>query len=873
MPVGEFLKNKLIETVLNKKILPFVSKPGRYLGNELNIIRKEDQQTDVSVALAFPDIYEIGMSFIGFEILYHILNKLDAIRAERVYLPWTDMQAMMQEEKLPLYSLESFTPLKDFDIIGFTLQYELTYSNVLQMLHLSDIPIMAFDRSNTDPIVLGGGPCSSNPEPMSDFFDAYLIGDGEQAFTEICELIRQLKKAKAVRSEILEKLVGISGVYVPGLYKAVYDESNCFAFIQPKSINAPLPIVTRIEPVLKEENYPTEPIVPILEVTHDRLALEVMRGCTEGCRYCSAGMIYRPVREREPQAIVRQSIAGIKNSGFNEVSFLSLSISDYSKLNELMIAEKNSLKCKYVNVSLPSMRLDSFSEEIARFVSSVRKSGFTFAPEAGSERLRRVINKNISNAEIFDAVKTALRNGWKLLKFYFMIGLPTEKEEDIHAIADLIEKVSELSRSFGQIRFNLSISPFSPKPHTPFQWEEQNTRKTLYDKVQILRMRLRHLMHVNINWRDPEISALECVLGRADRRMGKAIYIAWQNGAKLDGWLEYFKFDIWEKAISEAGLSMETLRSEFDIDSTLPWDHIDKGITKKFLRRERDKAYKEENTADCTDGHCHACGIQRKELFDHLLDCKINEVVNHSRENRRIEALSNNKVNDIHSQTCRKFRVCYSKIDYGRYISHLDLIRLFERTCRRANIPVLYSQGFNPHPKFSFAPPLTLGFSSESEYLDIEIEENFNGDLKELFNAHLPEGIRINDVKEISPPVESLDSAIQFAEYEVELPDRSVNHSEFEKELKSFLKREEIIVQRKTKGKIRTINIRPYIKSIRFKDDKLHISTEKINQRTARVGEILENLFPDRNQLISSVHRKRQLVSFNGKKLTPLDVV
>ena len=725
--MGGLLKNTLIETILNKKILPFVSKPGRYIGNELNIIRKGDKPTDVSVALAFPDIYEIGMSFIGFEILYHVLNKHNTIRAERVYLPWTDMQDRMKKEKLPLYSLESFTPVKDFDLIGFTLQYELTYTNVLQMLHLSEVPIFASERSDDDPIVLGGGPCSSNPEPMSDFFDAYLIGDGEQAFVEICKVVSQLKKSNMRRPEILEKIVGIRGVYMPGLYEVTYDDSKHFASIEPKTAKAPLPIVTRIEPELKEDNYPTEPIVPIIEVTHDRLALEVMRGCTEGCRYCSAGMIYRPVREREPQSVVRQSNAGIESSGFDEVSFLSLSISDYSKLNELMIAEKESLGGSYVNVSLPSMRLDSFSEEIAQFVSSVRKSGFTFAPEAGSERLRRAINKNICDADIFEAVETALRNGWKLLKFYFMIGLPTETKEDIHAIADLVEKVSSLSKSYGRIRFNISISPFSPKPHTPFQWEEQNTKENLFDKVKILRTRLSHLKHVNLNWRDPEISALECVLGRADRRMGKAIYKAWQNGAQLDSWMEFFKFDIWENAICETGLSMETLRTEFDADLPLPWDHIDKGVTKKFLKCERDKAYKNENTVDCTDDSCHTCGIQRKELFGHLYDCKVNEVIKHSKDGRSVKADSNqtNKV-EKQSQSGRKFRMCYNKISYGRYISHLDLIRVFERTCRRARIPVLYSEGFNPHPKFSFAPPLTLGFSSESEYLDMEIEENFN---------------------------------------------------------------------------------------------------------------------------------------------------
>ncbi|MEJ2052533.1 MAG: TIGR03960 family B12-binding radical SAM protein [Calditrichaceae bacterium] len=868
------MKNNKLENILVNKILPFVSKPGRYIGNELNVIPKGGQQTEVSAALAFPEIYEIGMSYIGFEILYHVLNMNKHIAAERVFLPWIDMQDKMENEGVPLYSLETFTPLKEFDLIGFTLQYELTYTNVLQMLYLGHIPVFSGERTDNDPIILGGGPCAGNPEPMSDFIDAYLIGDGETAFIEICNTVAGLKKSKASRIEKLKSLAKIDGVYVPSLYDVYYDDSDKFKAIKSKDQSASLPVITRIEPELRQEFYPFEPIVPILEVTHDRLALEVMRGCTEGCRYCSAGMIYRPVRERSPEDIVKQSKAGIESSGYDEVSFLSLSISDYSQLSELMAAEKASLQDKYVNVSLPSMRLDNFNEDIARFVSSVRKSGFTFAPEAGSERLRKVINKNIKDSDIFNALETALGYGWKQIKFYFMIGLPTETKEDIHAIADLIERVSVKSKSYGYIRFNISISPFSPKAHTPFQWEAQDTREILIEKVNILRTRLRRLKNVNLNWRNPDISTLECVLGRGDRRMGKAIHYAWKHGAQLDGWMEHFNFDTWKNAINDAGISIDDLRDKFDKSAALPWDHIDKGVSKSFLLRENTKAYNNESTLDCSDDVCHVCGIQRKSIFGHLTECRKNNINKHP-ENDKPEIIEDeNTVNkELRPVKNQKFRMCYTKTGYARFISHLDLIRVFERTCRRAEIPVAYSEGFNPRPKFSFAPPLSLGYSSESEYMDVEIKQGFSGELKEKLNAHLPEGIFINNIKEISGSIESLNEAIKYADYEIQIQDRPLDGMEFKKDLKSFLEKDEIIVQRRVKGKIKSINIRPFISSINHKKDTLHISTKSVDRRTVRINEILECLFTDGGSLISSVHRKRQIVNLNGEKLSPLDVV
>jgi radical SAM family uncharacterized protein/radical SAM-linked protein len=873
------LKNNEIQKILNNSILPFVSKPGRYVGNELNIIHKGDQQVECRIALAFPEVYEIGMSYIGFQILYHTLNKENTLWAERVYLPWKDMEERMRKFDLPLYSLESFTPLYEFDVIGFTLQYELTYTNILNILDLGQVPVYAKDRKKHDPIIIGGGPCTCNPEPMSAFFDVFLIGDGEEAFTEICNIIREAKLNGISRVEILEKLQQIRGVYVPSLYSEAYDSEGRFAGLRPVHKKVPEVIKTRIVSELKPGNYPDQPIVPIIETTHDRLALEVMRGCAEGCRYCNAGMIYRPVRERTPEDIVSQSRKSIENTGFDEVSFLSLSISDYSQLSELMIAEKESLEGKYVNVSLPSMRIDSFRDEIAKFVSSVRKSGFTFAPEAGSERLRRVINKNVTDEELLSSVQIALENGWKLLKFYFMIGLPTETKEDIETIADLVERVVKMSREYGRINFNVSISPFSPKAHTPFQWEKQEDREILLEKVDILKKRLRHLKNIKMNWRDPDVSALECVLGRADRRMADAIYLAWQRGALLDGWSEQFNFDRWNQAIDDTGLNFNEWLDEIPEHQILPWDHIDKGITKKFLLKERQKAHTETITLDCKDNNCVACGIQRKGGFAELADCFLKENQQKTAEKTAqaepIEPDHQPEQKQSDQIQYKRYRLQYEKLDYARFISHLDLIRVFERAFRKAVIPLRYTEGFNPHPKLSFAPPLSLGHTSEAEYVDVDVIGTIDENLSTLLNPNLPAGLRITGEKEITGSVDSLNEAIRYAHYEVDCSALSLEFSEFDQNLKRFLSREKIEISRTTKGKMRTIDIRPNIHTIDRNGSRLLIKTKIFDSRSVRIDEILENILdPDliKNNAVS-VHRKYQLVSDNGVQKTPIDIL
>ncbi|HIU31962.1 MAG TPA: TIGR03960 family B12-binding radical SAM protein [Candidatus Caccousia avistercoris] len=595
-----------------EKIWMKVQKPGRYTGGELNSVVKDKSGVDVRFAFCFPDIYEVGMSHLGMKILYSLLNKMEGVWCERVFAPWTDMEAMMREAGIPLYGLESGDPVSDFDIIGFTLQYELSYSNVLNMLELSGIPLLARDRRGLSQLVVAGGPCACNPEPLADFVDIFFIGEGEEVDCELVELYRRHKSRNSSKEEFLREAAQIPGVYVPSLYQVEYGEDGLISGVHPLE-GAPAKVTKRLMLDMDRSYFPESFVVPYIEIVHNRAVAEVFRGCIRGCRFCQAGFLYRPVREKSPQVVDRQCRALCESTGYDEISLSSLSTSDYSQLNPLLDQLLTWTKEEKTGVSLPSLRVDNFSTELMDKISSVRRSGLTFAPEAGTQRLRDVINKNVTEEELLKTAATAFAGGWNSIKLYFMIGLPTETMEDVAGIAQLGQKVVDAfyanpGRKKGKgVSVTLSASAFVPKAFTPFQWEPQ-------DSIEMLRAKQKHLVasvttkKIDCNYHDADTSFMEAVFARGDRRLGPVLLKAHQLGCKFDGWNDYFSLKRWLAAFDACGVSPEFYANRRrDFGEILPWDHIDYGVTKDFFRQECQRAYQAAVTPNCRE-KCSACG-------------------------------------------------------------------------------------------------------------------------------------------------------------------------------------------------------------------------------------------------------------------------
>ncbi len=774
-----------------------IEKPARYMGGEAGTVRKE--RAEVRFVLAFPDVYEVGMSHLGLQILYSILNGVDWIAAERVYAPWPDMEDMLRGASSPLATLESSTPLGSADILGFTLQHELCFTNILNMLQLSGIPLAASDRKEGFPLILGGGPCALNPEPLADFFDAFLLGDGEEAVLEIAETYRTWKSRQETKFELLCRLSEIEGVYVPSLFQVGYRENGSIAEI--KSLRKGYEKVSRrIVADLQEVPYPTRPVIPFLKTVHDRVSMEIARGCTCGCRFCQAGFIYRPVRERTPEQVLDTINATLGNSGYDEVSLLSLSTADYSCIAPLLKSLMERYKDEKVAVSLPSLRVGTITREMVEEIRKVRKTGFTLAPEAGSDRLRQVINKAISEEDLLRNAFDIYSAGWRLIKLYFMIGLPGETMDDVKGIVELSSKVKREGKKAGcGGDVNVSVGSFVPKPHTPFQWEAQISYEEILEKQQLLRGELKK-KKLNFKWQDAPLSVLEGVFARGDRRLGAVLVKARELGCRFDGWGEHFDFRKWQDAFAAAGIDPLFYHRRREFDEILPWDHLDCGVTREFLYGEWVKSRQGLMTDDCRCGKCTGCGVCDFRIVKmRLCECQGDLSTSHSAAKRNIE--------DIKSEESERIRIRYSKVGPMRLLSHLELLNLFSRAVKRAGIPIRHSMGFHPHPKFSFATALSVGVESFAEYFDMEIEAGYGASrVRQNLNSTLPEGVEILEAVEIPLRSDSLSTIMEKIRYRVTLPEGLLE--DLPARADAFLAMRTFVHRREKQSKIVEIDLR-----------------------------------------------------------------
>ena len=605
---------------LDDEILLNIEKPARYIGNEVNSVMKEKDEIDIRFAMCFPDVYEIGMSHLGIQILYDMFNRREDVWCERVYSPWTDLDKVMREKKIPLFALESQDPIKDFDFLGITIQYEMCYTNILQILDLSQIPLHSADRTEEDPIVIGGGPYTYNPEPLAEFFDLFYIGEGETVYDELLDWYKACKKESKSRLEFLEGAAGIEGIYVPQFYKAEYHEDGTLASFCPINPHAPKRIKKQIVMDVTDAAYPMAPVVPFIKATQDRVVLEIQRGCIRGCRFCQAGMLYRPTRERDIKTLKTYAKTMLKNTGHEEISLSSLSSSDYSALEELVNFLIEEFQGKGINISLPSLRIDAFSLDVMSKVQDIRKSSLTFAPEAGSQRMRNVINKGLTEEDILEGAGQAFEGGWSKVKLYFMLGLPTETEEDMKEIARLSDRVARRyyeipkEQRHGKCQITASSSFFVPKPFTPFEWASMCTAEEYVRRAAIVKHEFLNQLNrksLKYNWHDAEVTVLEGVFARGDRKVGKVLEEAYRLGCLYDSWTETFHNELWMQAFENTGINPDfyTLR-ERDLDELFPWDFIDIGVTKEFLKKEWQRAMEGTVTPNCRM-QCSGCGAAR----------------------------------------------------------------------------------------------------------------------------------------------------------------------------------------------------------------------------------------------------------------------
>ncbi len=827
-------------------IMPLIERPSRYLGNEVNIIKKDLDRVRLKCALVFPDLYEIGTSHFGLQILYSILNKMKEVCAERVFAPGIDMEEHLRALKIPLMSLETKTPVCDFDLIGFSILYELNYTNILNILELAGIPFYSSRRDDSYPLIVGGGPCTCNPEPIADFFDIIVVGDGENVIREITDTWLKFKKNQNNGKENLLKLMSnIEGVYIPSFFNPEFEE-NGIQTVRPKYSDY-TKVTRTIAKNLDTLPFPDAPIVPYGKPVHDRLRLEIARGCTRGCRFCQAGMIYRPVRERSMETLLELSEKALATTGYEDISLLSLSTGDYECILPLMQRMMEKCETRHIAISLPSLRAGTLTPELMRLIKKVRKTGFTIAPEAGTQRLRKFINKNISEKEIIETVQNSFDLGWQVIKLYFMIGLPSERKEDIQGIVDLVKKLRKIKGKNGKWgKINVSVSTFIPKPHTPFQWEPQLSLDEAKERIKYIKSNLK-MPGIHIKWQKPETSMLEGLFARGNRQLSRLLVSAHKKGCKFDSWSDRFNFGLWQEACEDTGVEIDYFnRRKRDLNEPLPWDHIDTRVSKDFLKEERERAENLESTGDCRMGDCKGCGVCDFEVIEPRT----------FKESPKEQPLNSGKSNKI---SYRKLKVSFSKRGTAKYFGHLELVNIVFRAINRADLDIKYSQGFHPKPKVSFENALAIGIESEIENMYIAVSQIIKREeVVQRLNKQLPEGLEILECTDAPSKAEI--NRIDSFTYRVRIKDFDFDESAIQK----FKNQEEVIVERlNKKGKINKINLKKIVLNICLTSKKeIEFILKPDNGKIVRPYQVLKKIF----NFTDEQNKKAMVVKIRGGK-------
>lgn len=794
-------------------LLPAAEKPSRYLGIEVNAARRGKKS--LNFLLAFPDAYEVGMSHLGLQILYSVLNKLPDVNTERCFAPWPDREKQLRENNLPLTSMETQTPLSEFDIIGFSLQYELSYTNVLNMLALGQVPFLRDKRGDAHPLIIAGGPCCFNPAPLVAFIDAFVIGEGEEVVSEIAAVLLREKKTNASRLSLLTKLAAIPGIYVPAVHK-----NNQI-------------IKKRTVADLNQWKHPEKPVVPLMQTIHDRIVLEIARGCTRGCRFCQAGMIWRPYRERDLSLLLDMAERTLWATGYDEISLLSLSSGDYTVLESLIQQLMRRYCAERVALALPSLRVESLTETMIDEIKRIRKTSFTLAPEAGTDKMRRIINKGNTSEDLLAAVDKIFSAGWKSIKLYFMIGLPGETQDDLEGIVDLCHAAMRAARNRGQI--TISLSTFVPKPHTPFQWEKQISPEETFAKQNFIREHLKS-RRFSVKWHDARMSFLEGTFSRGDGKLGALLEKAFALGCRFDGWSEMFRFDLWQKAMQETGIDVNEYLAPRDIDAPLPWDNIDCGINREFLLAERQKAHDALITPDCRLDACQLCGACDFTITKNIFSAASDPGLKSAKDNKDVDdSLRHEKI----------YRISFRKFGLSRFLSHLEISAAFVRALRRSGLPLSYSAGFHPHPKISFSTATAVGMESQEEYVDVAAgiyADNLTS-LKKIINLALPAGIEITDINTLAPGAQSLAQSLYGFIYEIHLP-KDIDDSRLnavKTKIDQFMNSASFIIPKQTRGKATDKDIRPFVESIVLNETEKKIESRIIFSQTgtARPSDII----------------------------------